>query len=124
MARTKRRMTAVEFDAVRPLLPNIREDRSAAARAALVDGETLAAVAQRYGWTRQAVNGLVNTFWEGLTRYHEAQRIGDNADVVLPPGYSKATFVAPDRLIAKWRAELASEATADAATPGAGKSRA
>jgi hypothetical protein len=97
MARTKRRMTAAEFDAVRPFLPNIREDRSAAARAALVDGETLAAVAKRYDWSPQAVNNLVNTYCKGLNRYHEAQRATANAGVLLPPGWEQVTLIAPVR---------------------------
>lgn len=111
MARTKRRMTAAEFDAVRPLLPNIREDRCAAARAALVDGETLAVIAEKYGWSRQAVNTLVNTFCDALTRYHEAQRATANAGVLLPPGWEKVTLIAPSRLIDKFRAEIAELAT-------------
>lgn len=120
MARTKRRMTAAEFDAVRPLLPNIREDRCAAARAALVDGETLAVVAARYGWSRQAINGLVNTFYEGLTRYHEAQRATANAGVLLPPGWEQVTLIAPSSLIDKFRAEIAELA---ATTGGSGKAQ-
>jgi dsRNA-specific ribonuclease len=107
MARTKRRMSATDFDAIRPLLPNIREDRCAAARAALVDGETLAAIATRYGWSRQAINTLVNTFCDALTRYHEAQRTTTNAGVLLPPGWEQVTLIAPSALIEKFRTEIA-----------------
>ena len=119
MVRPKRRMTAADFDAIRPLLPNIREDRCAAARAALVDGETLADVAEKYGWSRQAVNTVVNTFWDALTRYHEAQRATANAGVLLPPGWDQVTLIAPTRLIDKFRAEIA----ALASTGGAGQSK-
>ncbi len=119
MARPKRRMTAADFDAIRPLLPNIREDRCAAARAALVDGETLADVAEKNGWSRQAVNTLVNTFCDALTRYHEAQRATANAGVLLPPGWEQVTLIAPTRLIDKFRAEIAELAS----TGGAGQNK-
>lgn len=114
MARPKRRMTAADFDAIRPLLPNIREDRCAAARAALVDGETLASIAEKYGWSRQAVNSLVNTFCDALTRYHEAQRSTANAGILLPPGWEQVTLIAPRQLIDKFRAEIAEQASTTA----------
>lgn len=119
MARPKRRMTAADFDAIRPLLPNIREDRCAAARAALVDGETLADVAEKFGWSRQAVNTLVNTFCDALTRYHEAQRTTANAGILLPPGWEQVTLIAPSQLIDKFRAEIAELAS----TGGAGQNK-
>lgn len=119
MVRPKRRMIAADFDAIRPLLPNIREDRCAAARAALVDGETLASIADKYGWSRQAVNTLVNIFCDALSRYHEAQRATANAGVLLPPGWEQVTLIAPSQLIDKFRAEIAELAS----TSGVGQSK-
>lgn len=107
MARPKRRMNAADFEAILPLLPNIREDRCAAARETLVDGETVVAVAEKYGWSRQAMNTLVNIFCDALTRYHEAQRASSNASVLLPPGWEQVTLIAPTQLINKFRAEIA-----------------
>ena len=49
-------MTAADFDAVRPLLKNVSKERGDAARSALVDGETLAVIAERHGCSRQAIN--------------------------------------------------------------------
>ncbi|MEF2270596.1 hypothetical protein V3C40_27770 [Janthinobacterium sp. LS2A] len=41
-------MSAIEFDAIQVLLPGISKKRRAAARAALVDGKTLAVVGIRF----------------------------------------------------------------------------
>lgn len=108
MAREKlRRMTAADFDSVRPLLKNVSDDRAAAARAALVDGETLAVIAQRHGCSRSAVNGAVGTFWNRLEEYHEAQRAAAHAGLLVPPGWEVVTLVAPSALVTKFRAEIA-----------------
>jgi len=61
---------AIEFDSIRPLL-NISDDRIQAARSALVDNETYQAVANRYGWTRQAVGDSVDVVWRTLLKYRE-----------------------------------------------------
>lgn len=108
MSRAKlRRMTAAEFDAVRPLLKNVSDDRAAVAREALVDGDTLAVVAERHDCSRQAVNKAVGTFWNRLTEYHEAQRATAHAGLLVPPGWEVVTLVAPSALVAKFRAEIA-----------------
>lgn len=107
MARDKRRMTAADFDAVRPLLKNVSKERGDAARSALVDGETLAVIAERLGCSRQAINNVVTTFWEKLADYHAAQRATANAGVLLPPGWEQVTLIAPSALIEKFRAEIA-----------------
>lgn len=110
MARDKRRMTAADFDAVRPLLKNVSKERGDAARSALVDGETLAVIAERHGCSRQAINNVVTTFWDKLTDYHQAQRATANAGVLLPPGWEQVTLIAPSALIEKFRAEIAASA--------------
>lgn len=110
MARDKRRMTAADFDAVRPLLKNVSKERADAARSALVDGETLAVIAERHNCSRQAINNIVTTFWDKLTDYHEAQRASANAGVLLPPGWEQVTLIAPSVLIEKFRAEIAAMA--------------
>lgn len=105
MPRPKRRMSAIEFDAIQVLLPGISKKRRAADRAALVDGVTLAVVGIRFNCSRQAVNTLVNIFCEGLARFHEAQRVM-NAGELVPPGWERATLNAPNHLINKLRAEI------------------
>lgn len=104
--RAKRRMTAAEFEAVRPLL-NISDDRIKAARLALVDGQTLQAVGDQFGWSRQAVGDAVSVVWKKLEDYHESQRVAANAGALLPPGWEQVTLIAPSHLIAKFRSEIA-----------------
>jgi hypothetical protein len=107
--RSKRRMTAAEFEALRPLL-KISSDRIAAARAVLVDGLTYQAVGDQFGWTRQAAGDAVNIVWRTLQRYHESQKATANAGMSLPDGWEQVTLIAPSYLIPKFRGEIA-EAT-------------
>lgn len=104
--RQKRRLTAAEFQAVLPLL-NISENRINAARGALVDGETLQAVASRYDWSRQAVGDAVSAVWHAFEKYQEAQRAQASAGALLPAGWEQVTLIAPSHLIAKFRQEIA-----------------
>jgi imidazole glycerol phosphate synthase subunit HisF len=103
--RNKRQMMAIEFDSIRPLL-NISDDRIQAARSALVDNETYQAVANRYGWTRQAVGDSVDAVWRTLLKYRETQNVAANANVSLPTGWERVELVAPSTMIAKFRMEI------------------
>ena len=116
--RVKRRVTAPEFEAVRPLL-NISEERIEAARAVLVEGQRLQAVANRYGWSRQAVHDTVSVVWRTFQRYQEAQTAAVGEPV--PPGWERVTLVAPADLIARFRAEIAAAVEQSGETAGAGK---
>lgn len=111
--RAKRRVTAAEFEALRPLL-NISADRIEAARLALVDGKTLQAVGDHFGWSRQAVGDAVSVVWKTLESYHESQRAAANAGTLLPPGWEQVTLIAPSHLIAKFRGEIAAAAQSSA----------
>ena len=104
--KTKRRMTGLEFEAVRPLL-NISEDRMTAARSALVNGQTLQGVANLYGWSRQAVGDAVRVVWQTFEKYHESQRAAASARALLPPGWEQVTLIAPSSLIAEFRQQIA-----------------
>ena len=71
----KRRMSALDYETVRPFL-NISTARINAARAALVDGLTLQTIADANGWTsRQTVNDAVDVVCE----MHERQRKSQQA---------------------------------------------
>jgi hypothetical protein len=111
----KRRVTAAEFDAARSLL-NISAERIEAARAAMVEGKTLQAAADRYGWARQSVGDSVNVVWKALERYREAQKAQASAGVLLPPGWEQVTLIAPSELIEKFRAEIAKASIKPAVT--------
>ena len=104
--RSKRRMTGPDFEAVRPLL-NISNDRIAAARSALVDGQTLQGVANRYGWSRQAVGAAARIVWSTFQKFCESQRAAANAGVLLPPGWEQVVLIAPSTLIADFREQIA-----------------
>jgi hypothetical protein len=99
-------MTAAEFEAVRPLL-KISDDRIKAARLALVDGQTLQSIGEKFGWSRQAVGDSVGVVWKTFESYHESQRAAANAGALLPPGWEQVVLIAPSHLIAKFRAEIA-----------------
>ena len=108
--KASRRMTAAEFDAVRPLL-KISEDRISAARAVLVDGQTLQATATRFGWTsRNTVFECVNAVWKVSEKYRAAQAAAARAATLLPPGWEQVTLIAPSALIARFRLEIAEAA--------------
>jgi hypothetical protein len=107
MAISKRRITAVEFEAIRPLLQHISQERVEAARAALVDGTVHQVIAAPHGWTRQAVNDAVTAVWKILQGYREGQSKSSNLGLLLPPGWEQVTLIAPSALIAKFRADIA-----------------
>ena len=102
----KRRMTAHDFEAVRPLV-RISDSRLEAARCALVDDEPLDVIGERYGWRKQSVSDCVTTVWKTLEAFQEGQRAQQAALEKLPPGWERLTLVAPTYLIEKWKAELA-----------------
>jgi len=102
--RVKRRMLAVEFESVRPLL-NISAERVEAARLVLVEGHTLQTAGNRFGWSRQAVGDTINVVWKTLENYRKAQDA--TASERLPPDWEKATLIAPRHLIDKFRGEIA-----------------
>lgn len=114
--RAKRRMTAADFEAVRPLL-KMSADRAEAARLALVEGQTLQGVATVYGWSRQAVGDAVDAVWRVFGLYNESQRAAANAGALLPPGWEQVTLIAPSTLIARFRAEIAEFAGGHSAPP-------
>lgn len=107
--RSTKRMTAAEFEAVRPLLGNISKERTEAARMALVDGQSMQGIATIYGWTRQAVHQAVGAVWGHFEKYTNARRAETLAvpQVQLPPGWEQVTLVAPSTMVAQWREHLA-----------------
>ncbi len=92
-------MSAVDFEAVKPFLANISEDRCNAAKAALVDGLTLKQVGDQYGWTRQAVNDVVTSFWQVYERYQQGQAAASEFISQTRPGWELVTIVAPTDLV-------------------------
>lgn len=56
------RLTAEEFDALRPRLGRVSVNTMEIARAVLVDGVRQSDAATRYGMTRQRINGILRRF--------------------------------------------------------------
>ena len=104
----KRRMTALEFETVRPFL-KISDERIEAAYSVLVENKTMREVGERFNNTRQAVDGSVRHVWLTLEKYHESQKAVNSAGILLPPGWEQVTLIAPKRLIDKFRSEIAEE---------------
>jgi hypothetical protein len=100
--REKKRLTAAEFAAVKPLL-KISDDRIEAARQALVEGRTLQAIGDQFGWSRQAVGDAVAVVWRMSENYRRSQL---TASVLLPAGWEQVTVIAPSELIQKLRSEI------------------
>ncbi|WP_228762838.1 TrfB-related DNA-binding protein [Xylella fastidiosa] len=86
--RAKRRTTAAEFEAVRPFL-KISDDRIKAARAVLVEGQTLQAIGDRFGWSRQAVDQAVRVVWNTLDKYRQSQRAVANTGALCLPNCAR-----------------------------------
>lgn len=105
--RGKGRMTALEFAALRPLLRN-EPERVEVARLVLVEGMTHEAAGQQYGLSRQNVSSLMVMVLRVHERFVRAQAEADAAvAALLPPGWERATVVAPKALLAKLREDAA-----------------
>ncbi|WP_075790610.1 TrfB-related DNA-binding protein [Massilia putida] len=111
-----RSLTPAEFHACVPLVPQLSPERVSAARAVLVDDEKQVEVANRYGITRQAVNGSVKAMWEIFQSYQAAKQIEvDMTEAALPPGWRVATVAAPGEMLDRLRVDAAAAAAAAAA---------
>jgi hypothetical protein len=99
-------MSAVEFEAVRPVL-KMRHDLVAAARAVLVDGLSFRAAQAELGLSSpNSVLQAVNQVWAAAEQLPPEQRAVASSTVV-PPGWEQVTLVAPTDLIAWFRVQLA-----------------
>jgi hypothetical protein len=102
-----RRLTAAQFDAVRPLT-RITDKRAEVARLAMVDGQSLQGVADLHQTTRSYVSDAVRVIWEAYERFMESQRVASKGkQPLLPPGWEMVTLAAPSSLIAELRAMIA-----------------
>lgn len=70
-----RSMSAIEFEALRPFLTHLSDDRVEAARLALVesDTQTLHSISEKFKVTRQAVNRSVGSVWKVYEAYQASQ---------------------------------------------------
>lgn len=104
--RSKKRLTAVEFDMLRPFL-KMSEDRITAARAMMVDGLSGRDAAAAHGWTRQNATDAANRVWRTYEDYQVAREREEDDATLMPPGWARVTLIAPLELILRFRDEIA-----------------
>lgn len=115
MGRRKiRRSTAPEFEAVLLLVNRMSAQRREAARLALVDGQTQQSVAERYGWTRNAVDNAERVVWRVYGCYLKAKKAGRSR---LPRGWARATIAWPRSAVKKAQLEVATAVSASVGRP-------
>lgn len=83
---------------------------------ALVEGATWQIIAEKYGWSRQAVGGTISAVWGLVEKYRESQRTAASAGALLPPGWEQVTLIAPGYLIAQFRRDIAAAAAIEPTT--------
>lgn len=76
------RLTAEQFEALRPLLGRLALDTAAVARAVRVEGVKPSEAAERYGMSRQRVNGILTRFEAAVAQVPTGWR---RVEVWLPP---------------------------------------
>lgn len=105
--RALRRLSAAEFDMLRPYMRRMKDTRIEAARSVLVDGLSWKDVADVQGTSRQSVGDVVGRVWSMWEKHQETQLAAEN--LVLPPGWERVTLVAPSYMIDHFRALIARE---------------
>ncbi|BCF95405.1 TrfB-related DNA-binding protein [Paraburkholderia largidicola] len=91
----KRKMSAPDFEAVRPML-NISPARIDAARAVLVDGKTLQAVATANGWkARQTVSDCVDVVFDAYEKWKQGQEAAEQYRAQVAQEHAPAAAETP-----------------------------
>lgn len=88
------KMTAAEFDALRPRLGRLTLDTVEVARAVLVEGLGQTDAAARYGMSRQRVHGIVQRFRAAAEEVPTGWR---RVEVWLPPELAAQVEAMADR---------------------------
>ena len=102
------RMTADEFEALRPRLGRLALDTVEIARAVLVDGMKPTEAANRYDMTRQRVHGIVKRFSAAA---HEVPTGWRRVEVWLPPELASQVEAMADKARADYSAGTRGSAT-------------
>ena len=80
--RKSRILTADQFDAVRPFLVRMSEERKDAARLVMVEKLKMQEVADMYGWgARQSVDRVVASVWAKFLELEEARAKLEKAEL-------------------------------------------
>ena len=92
-----RRLSAAEFEIIRPMMRRMKKERIEAAQMVLVDGLSWREVADKFGTTRQSVGDVVTQVWRKWETHQETQLVSDN--LVMPPGWERVTLIAPSYVV-------------------------
>lgn len=109
---TKRRMSATQFQALRPFLTRMRPEFVEAARLALVEDMPLESISVINGWpSRQTVSDAVTRVYAAWHRYAATKTSADvlagSPGGVVPVGWESVTLIAPPELIRRFRQDVA-----------------
>lgn len=96
----KRRLSAPEFDALKPFV-RMTDERLSSARLVLVDNKTYEEVSNQYGCSRQTIGSAINTLWRAHMRTQESHKIVSETE--LHDGWEQVTLAAPSYLIPMFR---------------------
>ncbi|CAE6850899.1 MAG: TrfB-related DNA-binding protein [Burkholderia gladioli] len=83
--RGKKRLTAQEFEAIRPYLSRLKERNVHALQQILVDGRTQTEIAGELGVTNKAVSQMVSKAWQFHIDHGERPNGWTSISVTLPP---------------------------------------
>lgn len=83
--RTKKRLTAQEFETLRPYLSRLKERNVEAIRQILVEGRQQTDVADELGVTKKAVSQMVGKAWQAHIEHGERPEGWTSISVTLPP---------------------------------------
>jgi hypothetical protein len=110
----KKRIFSDVFDAIIPLL-DTSEERIAAARLVLVDGWSYKATGDKYGWSKQNVQYIVDQVYRVYENFLKAQRnLEDKTLSSLPTGWERVEISAPGDLLAKFAKQVSKARLAEA----------
>lgn len=83
--RTKKRLTAQEFDTLQRYLSRFKNENVQAIRKILVDGQQQTNVANTLGVTNKAVSYMVRKAWQTYIKHGERPEGWISISVTLPP---------------------------------------
>ncbi|MDG5826874.1 transcriptional regulator KorA (plasmid) [Xylella fastidiosa subsp. pauca] len=83
--RSKKRLTAQEFETLRPYLSRLKERNVEAIRQILVEGRQQTDVADELGVTKKAVSQMVGKAWQAHIEHGERPAGWISISVTLPP---------------------------------------
>jgi hypothetical protein len=105
---SKKRLSAADFDGLRPMLELVMSERRLAmARMAMVEGISGAEIGRQFDVSRQGVDDAVNFVLNVVKQAQKGQQAASEAVATILPGWEQITLVTPSQLVPRFRAEIA-----------------